>query len=80
MNADKKGNADKKSGERHERLFEEDARLADDTVFETSAFERFDLWMDGSLKLLVSRHQAMAAPRASQPISLSRFTLGSRRS
>jgi len=78
MNADKgtgKGH-NSSSGERHEKLFEEDARLADETLYETSAFERFDLWMDGSLKLLVSRYQSMAAPQAKRPVCFARFTLG----
>lgn len=44
-----------------------DVRLADDSLFDSAAFERFDLWMDGSLKLLVGRFASMAAPRASRP-------------
>lgn len=67
---------DKGSGEGHARLFEEDARLADEAVYETAAFERFDLWMDGSLKLLVARHQSFAAPQASRPFALTRFARG----
>lgn len=62
-----KMNLDNTGGERHEELYEEDARLADDSLFETAAFERFDLWMDGSLKLLVTRYQSLAAPQASRP-------------
>jgi hypothetical protein len=59
-------NHEEAGGERH-NLYDEDVRLADETLFETAAFERFDLWMDGSLKLLVARYQSLAAPRASRP-------------
>ncbi|MCE9554973.1 MAG: hypothetical protein K8T91_16585 [Planctomycetes bacterium] len=60
-------NLDNTGGERHEELYDEDVRLADDSMFDTAAFERFDLWMDGSLKLLVARYQSLAAPQASRP-------------
>ena len=59
-------NLDYTGGERHEESCE-DVRLADESLFDTAAFERFDLWMDGSLKLLVARHQSLAAPQASRP-------------
>lgn len=68
-------NLDNTGGERHEELYDEDVRLADDSMFETAAFERFDLWMDGSLKLLVARYLPLAAPQASRPF-ISRPTRG----
>ena len=69
-----KMNADNTGGERHEETYE-DVRLADESLFESAAFERFDLWMDGSLKLLVARYLPLAAPQASRPF-LSRFARG----
>ena len=60
-------NHNEPGGESHNQ-HDEDVRLADETLFESAAFERFDLWMDGSLKLLVARYLPLAAPQASRPL------------